>query len=94
MVLSSVTLPDLDCTKLSPSSWFRTRERVEAAAKAAGLKGQVNGVQLLEFGQHLNSQDLKLMELNDDIVEELRLGRRYDRQWMGVVVVGFLAPSF
>lgn len=59
------------------SPWFRTRERVEAAAEAAGLKCQVNGVQILEFGQDLNSQDLKLMELNDDIVEELRLGRRY-----------------
>ena len=66
---------------------------MEAAAEAAGLKGQVNGVQLLKFGQHLNSQDLKLMELNDDIVEELRLGRRYDGQWTGSVVVAFLAPS-
>ena len=67
---------------------------MEAAAEAAGLKGQVNGVQLLKFGQQLNSQDLKLMELNDDIVEELRLGRRYDGQWTAGVVVAFLAPSF
>lgn len=64
------------------SSWVRTRERVEAAAEAAGLKCQLNGVQLLGFGEHLNSQDLKLMELNDDVIEELRLGRRCGRHWL------------
>lgn len=63
---------------------------MEAAAKAAGLRDQVNGVQLLEFGQHLNSQDLKLMELNDDIIEELRLGRRYDPEWMAGAIAASL----
>ena len=66
---------DPNCTEPS-SSLSRTRERVEASAEAAGLRDQVNGVQLLEFGQQLNSQDLKIMELNDDIIEELKLGRR------------------
>lgn len=64
------------------SSWARTRERVEAAAEAAGLKCQLNGVQLLGFGEHLNSQDLKLVELNDDVIEELRLGRRCGQHWL------------
>lgn len=76
----------------SSSPWFRTRERVEAAAEAAGLKCQVNGVQILEFGQDLNSQDLKLMELNDDIVEELSLGRRYSRRCLSGAATTLLVP--
>ena len=55
---------------------FRTKERVEISAKVAGIHGQQHCVQLLSFEEKLHNEDLKLMEVNADVVEELKDGKR------------------
>ena len=54
----------------------RTLSDVQAAAKAAGLPSMPGPVQLLHFGQELNTEELKLMEVPPDIMEALRSGQR------------------
>ena len=56
----------------------RTRERVEVSATAAGIHGQKHCIQLLSFGEKLNNGELRLMEVNKDVMEDLQDGRRLE----------------
>ena len=54
----------------------RTLSEVQAAAKAAGLSSMSGPAQLLHFGQELNTEELKLMEVPPDVMEALKSGQR------------------
>ena len=54
----------------------RTEEEVQASAQAAGLARSHGPIQLLCFSPQLNAQDLKLMELPNDVLEALKKGDR------------------
>lgn len=54
----------------------RTPEQVEEVAKAAGLTGTCGPTQLLHFGPRLNTEEVKLLELPEDVLGALRSGQR------------------
>lgn len=77
---------DMDTTSTdtyTPSSTLvtkggRKRSEVEAAASAAGLAVSegTGATQLLRFANQLNSQELRLMELPQEVLHALKCGER------------------
>ena len=55
----------------------RTADQVSISAKAAGLTGTTGPIQLLHFSTHLNSDDVKLLEMPIDVLRALKQGEKY-----------------
>lgn len=55
---------------------MRSLADVEAAAQAAGVSRSVCPVQLLQFSETLNSEDVKLLELPQEVLSALQEGQR------------------
>lgn len=58
----------------------RKRSEVEAAARAAGVVVSTSGggaTQLLRFASQLNSDELRLMELPQEVLQPLKNGDRW-----------------
>ncbi len=59
----------------------RTAEQVEASVQAAGLGSSHGPTQLLHFSPQLNTEEVKLLELPEEVLGALRRGQRWlDRQ--------------
>ena len=55
----------------------RTAADVEAAAQSAGIAHTSSGpVQVLQFSEHLNTDDIKLLELPQPVLSSLQEGDR------------------
>lgn len=54
----------------------RTLEEVSQSAEAAGLLSSVGPVQLLHFSSQLNSEDVRIMEIEEPVLAALRRGEK------------------
>ena len=58
------------------SNQERTLEHVRAAAKAAGIPPSNSTVQLLQFSNTQDSEEIKLLQLPSEVKNALTLGER------------------
>ena len=54
----------------------RTADQVSVSAKAAGLTNSAGPIQLLHFSAPLNSDDIRLLEVPNDLLQALEQGER------------------